>query len=97
MDPDDNADVFAILGLAGAGLGLMIVGTLDLMGAAVVLAVCIPSLVAIVTAVGVAAMHWHQTVRGSVSRPETGGYTRWAQQRPFAVPRQSTVRSGHDV
>ena len=68
MDPDDSADLFAILGLAGAGLALMIVGSLDLTGVAVILAVLIPSLAAGLIAVVVTVIHWHHTTSRLASR-----------------------------
>jgi hypothetical protein len=68
MDLDDRADVFAILGLAGAGAGLMLVGSLDLRWGAIVLAVVIPSVFAILVAAGVAIVAWHQARRAAHSR-----------------------------
>ena len=65
MDTDDSADLIAILGLAGAGLALMIVGSLDLSGVAVVLAVFIPALAAGCVALAAAVIRW----RHATSRP----------------------------
>jgi hypothetical protein len=67
MDPDDSADVFTILGLAGAGAALMLVGVLDLKGAAVVLAVVVPALVAILSTVVNAVVFWVQTRYGDTT------------------------------
>jgi hypothetical protein len=69
MNLDERADVFAILGLAGAGAGLMLVGSLDLRGAAIVLAVVLPALVAIVAATVVAVNAWYQARRAAHSHP----------------------------
>ena len=60
MDRDDRADIFAIVGLAGAGAALMLVGSLDLTGAAIVVAVLGPSLLAILAAGVTAIVAWYQ-------------------------------------
>jgi hypothetical protein len=65
MDPDDSADMYAILGLAGVGVALMLVGSLDLMGVAVVLAVFVPSLAAGLSAVVMAVISWRRTRHGA--------------------------------
>jgi len=59
MDVDDKADMFAILGLAGAGAALMLVGSLDLMGIVLVLAIVVPALAAVLAATIVAIRAWY--------------------------------------
>jgi hypothetical protein len=69
MDADERADLAAILGLAGSGLALMIVGGLDLTGVAIVLAVLIPSFAACLIAAVLAAVGWrHATGRSTSGR-----------------------------
>lgn len=58
MDEDDRVDTFAILGLIGVGLALMLVGSLNPAGPAIVLAVFVPMLGASVAAVITAAIRW---------------------------------------
>ena len=78
MDPDEHADVFAIVGLAGAGLGLMLVGLLDLRGIAIVLAVAIPVAVAVLSTVVMAAISWRRVRHGPTS---TVSHTTHGQRR----------------
>jgi len=68
MDVDDKADVFAIVALAGTGLALMLVGTLDIMGVAIVLAVVLPALAAVLAAVVSTIMAWSRARRGTDPR-----------------------------
>jgi hypothetical protein len=65
---DDNADLFAILGLAGAGLGLMLVGSLNLTGLAIVLAIIIPALVTGLFSVVATALRCHSTASHATAR-----------------------------
>jgi hypothetical protein len=65
---DDNADLFAILGLAGAGLGLMLVGSLNLTGVAIVLAIIVPALVTGLVSVIATVLRCHSTVSHSTAR-----------------------------
>jgi hypothetical protein len=90
---DERADVFAILGLAGAGAGLMLVGSLDLRWGAIVLAVVIPSVFAILVAAAVAIVAWHRS-RGTAASNRSDTYQGY---RPARYEQQSsTLRAARE-